>query len=92
MQILSIRGGNLIPNDSQRADLANFIALLVTRTPGWRDDFEAMVGELGAATARVAARHSAHFVRTFREANKHRNLTDEEIRAFSAGSVGTGRL
>jgi hypothetical protein len=77
--ILGIRNGSIIPNDTQRADFSNFIALLVTRTPGWRNDTEEVIGRVAAATVRVAARHPAYFARTIREANKAKKFTNEEI-------------
>jgi hypothetical protein len=87
-----LRNGDWRLSDTDRADLANFMALLVVRTPAWRNHCEVMAGKLAQSVGRVAARHPSHFARTMRGANKGRNLSDEKIEELRQAALKPGAL
>jgi hypothetical protein len=68
--VARLRDGNFRLTDSERSDLANFMA---------RNSLEESAGMVGESIMRVAANHPAYFARMMREANPHRQFSDEEL-------------
>lgn len=63
----------------ERVKLTEFIALLSTRIPGWRDEMQKIAGDVAQGWIRVAARHPDYFERRVRMANEGIDFSSERI-------------
>ena len=54
----------------ERVKLGEFMALLCTRVPGWRNQMEALAGDVAHAWIRAAAQHPSYFERMLRKGNR----------------------
>jgi hypothetical protein len=77
--IARLRDGGPQLTDAERSDLAIFIALLFTRTPGWRSPTEQSAAKLAEAVTQESARHPAYFADLLRRTNRDRTFSDEEL-------------
>jgi hypothetical protein len=90
--ISRLRDGGPRPIDSQRLDLAVFIALLSTRTPGWRSPMEQLAAKTAKAVMQESARHPAHFAELVRRTNSDRTFSDEEIERMRVETLDPGNF
>jgi hypothetical protein len=90
--IARIRAGDMLLTDAQRLDLAVFIALLSTRTPGWRSPTDHIAAKLAEATMQESARHPAYFADLLRRTNRDRTFTDEEMERIRVETLEPGNL
>ena len=90
--ISRLRDGGPRPIDSQRLDLAVFIALLSTRTPGWRWPMEQFAAKTMEAVMQESARHPSYFADLLRRTNSERTFSDEEIERMRAETLDPGNF
>lgn len=90
--IARLRDDGSLLTDAQRSDLAVFIALLSTRTPGWRSPTEQIAAKLAEATMQESARHPAYFADLLRRTNGDRTFTDEELERIRVETLDPGNF
>jgi uncharacterized protein DUF4238 len=77
--IVRLRNGDLALGGQERADLGYFIAFLAARVPAFRDVFEKFMGDVADSVLMMSASRPEYFTATYREANRGKDLTDDEI-------------
>jgi hypothetical protein len=90
--IARLRDGGPRPTDPQRLDLAVFIALLSTRTPGWRSPTEQIAAKLAESVMQESARHPAYFADLLRRTNSERTFSDEELERMRVETLDPGNF
>ena len=88
--VARLLGGQLDLGDQARAYLANFMALLVTRGPFFRDKVEDVSAQVMERMMMATVRNPARFERSFREANAGKELTSEHIEATRQRILASG--
>lgn len=88
--VARLLGGQLDLSDQARAYLANFMALLVTRGPFFRDKVEDVSAQVMERMIMATVRNPARFERSFREANAGKELTPQHIEATRQRIVASG--
>jgi len=77
--VAQLLGGQLDLSEQARAYLGNFMALLVTRGPFFRDKVGDVSAQVMERMIMGTVRNPARFERSFREANAGKELTSEHI-------------
>ncbi|MGH9343836.1 MAG: DUF4238 domain-containing protein, partial [Terriglobia bacterium] len=90
--IARLRDGGPRPTDAQRLDLAVFIALLSTRTPGWRSSTEQLAGKLAESVMQESARHPVYFADLLRRTNSERTFSEEELERMRVETLDPGNF
>jgi hypothetical protein len=74
-----LRAGQYQLAAEERVKLIEFMVLLRTRVPGWRNQVEALAGDVAQAWIRVAAQHPGYFERVLRKGNRDIEFSRERI-------------
>jgi len=88
--IVRLRDGGPRPTETERSDLAVFIASLSTRTPGWRSPTEKIAAKIAESVMQESARHPAYFAELLRRTNSERTFSDDELERMRVETLDPG--